>query len=253
MTSTLNRPIPPIPSHDEPDWTQVTRIPVKGCGSTLVPTSLGPSCLKVYPAYARLGIPGAVNECLVRRAVYQRLLQAARALPQGLSLVVMDGWRPWRVQQYLFETLYQSLKTHDPELDEAQLLARTREFVSLPSRDPDAPSPHLTGGAVDVTLCDADGLLLEMGTLFDEATPESHADHFERHPPASDTPQAEARDNRRLLYHVMTEAGFTNLPSEWWHFDFGDQLWAWYRGEPEALFGPAEMDSIESLWKRSLA
>ena len=83
MTSTLNRPIPPIPSHDEPDWTQVTRISVKGCDSTLVPTSLGPSCLKVYPAYARLGIPGAVNECLVRRAVYQRLLQAARALPQN--------------------------------------------------------------------------------------------------------------------------------------------------------------------------
>lgn len=243
---------PPIPSRVEPEWSQVSSIPITGCKSDLVPTSLAPACLRVYPAYARLGIPGAVNECLVRREVYRRLLQAARALPDGLSLVVMDGWRPWRVQQYLFETLYQSLKSHDPQLEETQLLARTREFVSLPSRDPHAPSPHLTGGAVDVTLCDADGLMLEMGTQFDEATPISHTDYFECHPPISDTQTLEARDNRRLLYRVMIEAGFTNLPSEWWHFDFGDQLWAWYRGESQALYGPAEMDSIESLWKRSL-
>ncbi|WP_246116528.1 MULTISPECIES: M15 family metallopeptidase [Cobetia] len=243
---------PPIPSHDEPDWARVSQIAVQGSDSPLVPTSLAPACLRVYPAYARLDIPGAVNECLVRREVHQRLLLAARALPEGLSLVVLDGWRPWRVQQYLFDTLYESLRSHDPSLDDAQLLARTREFVSLPSRDPQAPSPHLTGGAVDVTICDADGLLLEMGTQFDEATPASHTDHFERHPPASDTSQSEARDNRRLLYRVMSEAGFTNLPSEWWHFDFGDQLWAWYRGEPRALYGPAEMDSIETLWKRSL-
>lgn len=36
------------------------------------------------------------------------------------------------------------------------------------------------------------------------------------------------RDNRRLLYKIMTEAGFTNLPSEWWHYDYGDRFWAYY-------------------------
>ena len=41
----------------------------------------------------------------------------------------------------------------------------------------------------------------------------------------------EVRDNRRLLYNVMTAAGFTNLPSEWWHFDYGDGMWAQLKNE----------------------
>ena len=28
--------------------------------------------------------------------------------------------------------------------------------------------------------------------------------------------------------NVMTKAGFTNLPSEWWHYDYGDRFWAYY-------------------------
>ena len=48
------------------------------------------------------------------------------------------------------------------------------------------------------------------------------------------------------------EQGFTNLPSEWWHYDFGDQLWAHYGGHGQALYGPAELDTIESRWRRQL-
>lgn len=206
--------------------------------------SLAPKPVMIYPIYAKRSIPGAVAECHVRPEVHRRLLQVARSLPAGLSLVVLDAWRPWRVQQYLFDTLFAAIRERHGELDNDAVLARTREFVSLPSRDPAAPSPHLTGGAVDVTLCDENGLQLEMGTAFDEAVPASHSDYFERHAPTDDT-QRLARDNRRLLYHAMSEAGFTNLPSEWWHYDFGDQLWAWYRGEREALYGPTEIESIE--------
>ncbi|QOR41031.1 M15 family metallopeptidase [Billgrantia diversa] len=198
-----------------------------------------------------MGIPGAVPECFVREGVYKALLAAARALPEGLGLVVLDGWRPWRVQQYLFDTLYEAIHLHHPGLGEEQLLERTREFVSLPSRDPAAPSPHLTGGAVDVTLCDADGLPLDMGTLFDEALPASHSDHYERLEPLSQA-QRRARDNRRLLHRIMSEQGFTNLPSEWWHYDLGDQLWAYYGGHAEACYGPAELDTIENRWRRQL-
>ncbi|MDN6180573.1 MAG: D-alanyl-D-alanine dipeptidase, partial [Halomonas subglaciescola] len=126
------------------------------------------------------------------------------------------------------------------------LTTHTREFVSLPSRAPHAPSPHLTGGAVDVTLCDSDGLPLDMGTRFDEAVPESHAAALEGQP------FCQARENRRLLYHAMGAQGFTNLPSEWWHFDYGDQLWAHYRGESQALYGPARLDSIGDRWRQQL-
>jgi D-alanyl-D-alanine dipeptidase len=31
--------------------------------------------------------------------------------------------------------------------------------------------------------------------------------------------------NRRLLYWTMREAGFTNYPYEYWHYDYGDQMY----------------------------
>ncbi len=240
-----------VPSQPFPRWESVSQRSIRDNGERLVPMSLAPPPIKVFPAYARLGIPGAVPECFVREGVYRALLSAARALPEGTGLLVLDGWRPWRVQQYLFDTLHEAIHLHHPELSEEQLLERTREFVSLPSRDPAAPSPHLTGGAVDVTLCDADGLPLDMGTLFDEALPASHSDHFERLEAPSQE-QRHARDNRRLLHRVMSEQGFTNLPSEWWHYDLGDQLWAHYGGHAEAIYGPAELDTIENRWRRQL-
>lgn len=251
LLNTLLKALPPIPSHPAPCWEQLRRAPIEDNGERLVPMSLAPAPVSVFPAYARLGIPGAVPECFVREGVYRALLAAARSLPEGIGLIVLDGWRPWRVQQYLFDTLHEAIHHHHPDLSEAELLERTREFVSVPSRDPLAPSPHLTGGAVDVTLCDADGLPLEMGTLFDEAIPASHSDYFE-HLETLTPQQHKARYHRRLLYHTLHRQGFTNLPSEWWHFDFGDQLWAYYGPHDHAHYGPAELDTIENRWRRQL-
>lgn len=241
----------PVPHLDEPCWESLGRLPIIPDDEPLVPMSLAPEPVRVFPAYARLGIPGAVPECFVRESVHRRLLSVARGLPPGLGLVVLDGWRPWRVQQYLFDTLFEVMRARHPTCDEEALLARTREFVAMPSRDPLAPSPHLTGGAVDVTLCDADGLILDMGSQFDEASAASHSDYLERLD-APDARQRRARGYRRVLYHAMRGAGFSNLPSEWWHFDFGNQLWAHYGGHPRAHYGPAQLDTIEERWKRQL-
>ncbi|ERL51215.1 M15 family metallopeptidase [Halomonas huangheensis] len=249
QTSTTDLRQQAIPKLPEPDWTQLGLIAIAALPQPLVPMSLAPMPVRVYPAYARMEVPGAVHECYVREEVYRRLLAVARALPSGLTLLVLDGWRPWRVQQYLFETLSTTISEAEPGISEAELLERTREFVSLPSTAADAPSPHLTGGAVDVTLCDADGLPLDMGSTFDEASQISHTATFEERLNLS-AEQIIARDNRRLLYHSMLAQGFTNLPSEWWHFDFGDQLWAWYSGRESALYGPAEPDTVANRWKR---
>ena len=37
--------------------------------------------------------------------------------------------------------------------------------------------------------------------------------------------------NRLLLKDVMEKAGFQRNPREWWHFSFGDQMWAWLNNE----------------------
>lgn len=234
--------LPSIPALPEPDWQSVGEIPIKEVGEQLVPTSLMPRPLLTYPAYARQGLAGAGHECLVREEVGRRLQQVAQSLPEGLSLVVLDGWRPWRVQTQLFETYREVLRKRHPDDSEEQLLARTREFVSLPSTDPASPSPHLTGGSVDVTLCGPDGIWLDMGTSFDATVPASHTAYFEAGQEGAGHPQAELyRQRRRLLFHAMKQAGFTNLPTEWWHFDYGNQLWASHSGQAKALYGPAPM------------
>jgi len=247
----MNEPNRAIPAFAEPDWAQVARIPVAECGETLCTLRLAPT-LRVYPAYRHLGIPQAVDDCQVREEVFERLLRAAAYLPAGLALVVLDGWRPIAVQQRLYHTLASAIAQHRPDADAATLQHLTRQFVSPPSSDPQAPSPHLTGGAVDVTLCDAQGRWLDMGSRFDEVGPRSFSAHYEM-AAAGDRAALAIRDRRRLLHNAMLEAGFSNLPSEWWHYDYGDQLWAWYRGQPAALYGPTAPPTLEGLWQQQLA
>lgn len=239
-----------IPAFAEPDWAQIARIPVAECGEALCTLRLAPA-LRVYPAYRHLGIPQAVDDCQVRQEVFERLLRAAEYLPAGLVLVVLDGWRSIAVQQHLYRTLEAAMAQHHPQADATTLQRLTRQFISPPSRDPQAPSPHLTGGAVDVTLCDAQGRWLDMGSRFDEVGPRSFSAHYEM-AVAGDSAALVIRDRRRLLHNAMLEAGFSNLPSEWWHYDFGNQLWAWYRGQQAAPYGPTEPPSLEGLWQQQL-
>jgi D-alanyl-D-alanine dipeptidase len=45
---------------------------------------------------------------------------------------------------------------------------------------------------------------------------------------------------RRLaLTEAMQTAGFAQHPNEWWHFSWGDQLWAWRTGAGQACYGRA--------------
>ena len=96
-------------------------------------------------------------------------------------------------------------------------------------------------GAFDLTLVWEDGEPLFMGGLFDDASAVSHTDRFEGPGPAADFSFSaeEARANRRLLFWVMTEAGFVNYPDEWWHYSWGDQMWAALTGAPAAFYAAA--------------
>lgn len=240
----------PIPHNPEPDWQGVSALPIAECNQPLQALGLNRE-LTVHPAYYKLGVPNAIAECYVRSDVFERLLQVSKLLPDGIRLVVLDAWRPFGVQQYLYDSLWDALRDYHPQADTAQLEHLTRQFVSPPSTSRTAPSPHLTGGAVDVSLCDEDGRWLDMGTGFDEASPLSASDYFE-HIEQPDAQQTRVRDNRRILYNAMHAAGFTNLPSEWWHYDYGDQLWAWHKGLNAAIYGPTQVQSLDNLWRQQL-
>jgi len=82
--------------------------------------------------------------------------------------------------------------------------------------------PHLTGGAVDITLGDINGHTLDLGTAFDAISAKSATRYFEQFP----NENQKACIHRRRLYNCMTMAGFTNYGEEWWHYDFNNIAWA---------------------------
>ncbi len=119
------------------------------------------------------------------RALYRVAEHAAAAC---LRLRLLDAFRPAAVQRALWTI------RPDPE------------FVA----DPEIGSDHTRGIAVDLTLTDRDGRLLDMGTEFDAALTESH------HGPVCIS--EEAHRNRLLLAGLMSVGGFAINPFEWWHY-----------------------------------
>ena len=177
----------------------------------------------IEPQYPLLKMKHATNHCYVREEVFHMLTHASLLLPQGYKLKIWDGWRPFALQQELYD-IYSNdiLKTFNAsELPQEEQLKIISQFVSIPVKDKALSPLHTTGGAIDVTLVDENGNELNMGTDFDSFAEESATNYFELN-----NINREVRNNRRILYNCMIDAGFVNLPSEWWHYDFGDRHWA---------------------------
>lgn len=175
--------------------------------------------------YHKQEIPGAINECYLRKEAYLRLLDAAKKLPEGYKFRIFDAWRPFEVQQYLFDKCKLEYAVQHPDLDEDALTAELINYVSMPVKDNVNYPVHCSGGSVDVSIQDAHGVLLDMGTAFDCFETKANTCFYE------DSDETTVAQNRRLLYNIMISSGFTNLPSEWWHFDYGTRFWAYYKDE----------------------
>lgn len=187
-----------------------------------------PSTLVDINAYRSAGWPGVAPRCWVRGSVADRLATASSQLPAGLNLGLFDGWRSMCTVRALWDHYYGPGSTLAPG------------YVA----DPDHPRlvpPHHTGGAVDVTLC-LDTIPLNLGTPFDSFTADAAATAFE-HTSATEGRGSKllVRDLRRLLHRTMSNAGFTPMAAEWWHFSFGDQCWASAHGHDQAPFGATDI------------
>ncbi|MEK4700478.1 M15 family metallopeptidase [Solibacillus sp. FSL R7-0668] len=190
--------------------------------------------LFIKPSYYQQRITDSLQVIYLREQAANRLLQALQYLPNAYSLIVYDGFRPLQVQQALYEQFKREITLSNPSWNEQQIEAETLKYVAFPSVDFQYPAPHLTGGAIDVTLGDAEGNPLDLGTAFDETCAKSATAYFESHL----TENTDALKNRRLLFHSMTDAGFHNYEEEWWHFDFGNVTWARKSKAPHAIYGP---------------
>lgn len=133
----------------------------------------------------------ALDACYVHKDLYSALEKLEKSLvSRKLKLVFWDCWRPAAVQEAMWKLM------PDPR------------YVA----DPKSGSNHNRGIAIDVSLANEDGKLLDMPTPFDDFSAK-----------AASTAPCKVQDkikceNRNLLIKLMAKVGLKPLPSEWWHF-----------------------------------
>ena len=227
-------------------------IPIEECGEPL--QALPPALLRIEPhPYMALGAPyGASGTPFkLRLGVVQRLLDAQQQLVEhdpSLRLSIFDAWRPIAVQAFMVDhSIAELCRERGVEVRSGdafdQVVADVGRFWAAPSRDPMTPPPHSTGAAVDLTLSSSDGTPLAMGGEIDAIGAVSEPQHY------AGREDSEARrwhQRRQLLAEVMGAAGFAQHPNEWWHYSFGDQLWAWRKGAAVAVYAEAVNSALTS-------
>ncbi|MEV0647688.1 M15 family metallopeptidase [Phytomonospora sp. NPDC050363] len=168
----------------------------------------------------------------LREGVLDRLLSAQRSLPDGLRLLIVEAYRPPHLQRKYFESYRDELRDTYPDWDEDRLHVEASKYVSPPE-----VAPHGTGGTVDLTLCTAEGVELDMGTAVNDS-PEASANACFTESPSV---VGEARRNRDLLSAALRGAGMVNYPTEWWHWSHGDRYWAFTLNASHTRYGPVEI------------
>jgi D-alanyl-D-alanine dipeptidase len=174
----------------------------------------------------------------LRADAAQRLAKAQAALPNGLGLLIVEGYRPPALQQRYFEDYLAKLQALHPQWTEDQLHKAASRFVAPPQT-----APHTCGAAVDLTLwSDQDGEL-DLGTAVNAAPEASNNACYTDAANIS----AVARRNRQLLVAALAGAGLVNYPTEWWHWSYGDRYWALLAGQPAAIYGPVEAADADGI------
>jgi D-alanyl-D-alanine dipeptidase len=148
---------------------------------------------------------GCLKQAYVQKPVLHMLNKAQAALAKkypGYHLLIYDAARPLSIQWVLWNTLTQ----YPP--------AERQKYVA----DPKQHSIHNYGSALDLTVADADGKALDMGTKYDFfgdlAYPSKEKQFL-----ASGKLSQKAYQNRLILREAMQAAGFMRIEFEWWHFN----------------------------------
>ena len=158
--------------------------------------------------------------CLLQTGTAEKLKKAQEMVQKdGLTLVVYDAYRPISVQEMMYQAVQDARYVADPKK---------------------SPSRHNRGAAVDVTLADSEGNLLDMPCEIDTFGSCAHRELpdiwqykegskeykkiLKQYPDILEYPSRteEQIDNMNYLTKVMKACGFTTISTEWWHFDDED-------------------------------
>ncbi len=132
--------------------------------------------------------------CFLHKDAIKPLKTATElAKNQGLKLKILDAYRPFEVQKFMYEQF-----GHDDY---------KKSFFSNPIS---GSTPHCRGVAIDLTLIDESNQELDMGSDFDELS--NLAYH------ANQKISPIAQKNRFILMGIMLSSGWDFYSKEWWHY-----------------------------------
>lgn len=146
-----------------------------------------------------------IDKLYLQKDVAERLSKVQEYLKQlrpDLTLLVYDGVRPLSVQKAMWKAL-----------DTIPVKERVK-FVSNPA----SGSIHNYGAAIDLTIAKNDGTALDMGAGYDDIRKIAYPS-WETHFLQTGELSKEQVENRKLLRKVMASQGFSNIKTEWWHFN----------------------------------
>ncbi|MEV6644394.1 M15 family metallopeptidase [Amycolatopsis sp. NPDC051371] len=169
----------------------------------------------------------------LREGVLDRLLAAEASLPLHLRLLLVEGYRPPSLQRRYFDEYAAKLRADHPEWPAEDVRSAASRFVSPPEI-----APHSAGAAVDLTLADADGHELDLGTRMNATPEESAGACYTQATNITD----KARSLRHFLSTALAHAGLVNYPTEWWHWSYGDRYWALMTTTATAHYGPKTLN-----------
>jgi D-alanyl-D-alanine dipeptidase len=201
-------------------------IPIKENNEPMVDLNSYPFI--VEPVYYKQGMsPNSTTH--LRKGFADKLLAVQESFKDGYRFKVWDAYRPRSVQNAIYDAHWKVTAAKYPDWSDEQIALAVGVFVTKATSKERIPL-HATGGAVDLTLVDNNGKELDMGTVFDHFGPEAASMFFEEE-------ESPIRANRRLLREAMVAAGFRHDDDEWWHYDFGNQIWAKLLNQPHAIYG----------------
>ncbi len=172
--------------------------------------------------------PLETTDWRIRRVIHDKVMACSEALPDGLCLMIFDAFRPRERQWELWHPVVAKITQNNPDWTKAQVYTEASRWVAPPDG---LGSGHQAGAAVDVKLARPDRTELDFGGAMKGLTGIAPTDW-----PVS----PEIRKNRDMLVAAMHAVGMINYPDEWWHFSYGDRLWAEVTNQNEAFFAPID-------------
>ncbi|RBW55674.1 hypothetical protein DS884_15030 [Tenacibaculum sp. E3R01] len=197
-------------------WIRENHSPLKSLMNTDFNLIFEPSISADYMYLVREGILGKIERITKKLDIQNKIL------------IIRSAWRSFDHQQILWDTKLKLFEKEHPEKSYDEVKEIVSYFIAPPSK-----SMHATGGSIDALIYDiTKNCVMDFGTNqgYDIVLSKKC---YPYHPEISE----EAKKNRALLIGLFEGEGFVCDPKEYWHFDYGNVIWAIEKEKDFALYG----------------